>query len=486
MVAWRSWWWDHRLAWPAHVLDILAFLAAVYFTESTRDDFTSPFLAFFAFLMLSATIRWGWRVTAITGFSAAALYLCAGLAMESLSFEIDIQRFGRRVVYMAVLAIILTWLGHQRQRQSTRRFLERAISSDERRPPMDDALRYAMAETDARSGAIAWEENDEPQIELHTIGLPCRSGRLLPDQIGINYVFPASGRLFDRRRDRILYLDDTGGCVAASRPFDDAVAKHCAIDEGLAIPFTAVTGRGLVILGQIPGACADHVVKSEEIGREIGAGFDRHSTLSLVRENVVTLMRDTVARDLHDTIAQSLAGAALRLEALRTWIANGGDADEEIQSIKAALKSEQAQVRSMINRLRSGEDLAPQMTAARSLGPMLGDLSTYWGVEADLAGRSGEIAIPGSLVHELRHLIREGVANAVRHGGASEVSIELREEEDLLVLTIADNGSGFPPDQGARPRTISERTAQLGGRLDISSSAQGATLQLQLPRGTKR
>ena len=51
IIAWRSWWWDHRLAWPVHVLDVFAFLGAVYFTETTNDDFTSPFLAFFAFLI---------------------------------------------------------------------------------------------------------------------------------------------------------------------------------------------------------------------------------------------------------------------------------------------------------------------------------------------------------------------------------------------------------------------------------------------------
>ena len=53
LIAWRSWWWDFRLAWPAHVLDLLAFLSAVFFTEGVGYDFTSPILAFFACLMLA-------------------------------------------------------------------------------------------------------------------------------------------------------------------------------------------------------------------------------------------------------------------------------------------------------------------------------------------------------------------------------------------------------------------------------------------------
>ena len=56
VIATRSWWWDHRLAWLTLVADALAFLAAVFFTEGRGDDFTSPFLAFFTFLMLAPVI----------------------------------------------------------------------------------------------------------------------------------------------------------------------------------------------------------------------------------------------------------------------------------------------------------------------------------------------------------------------------------------------------------------------------------------------
>ena len=74
VIAMKSWWWDHRLAWPVLGLDILAFLAAVFVTESVNSDFTSPFLAFFSFVMLTATIRWDWRVTAAAGLLVTMLW----------------------------------------------------------------------------------------------------------------------------------------------------------------------------------------------------------------------------------------------------------------------------------------------------------------------------------------------------------------------------------------------------------------------------
>ena len=486
-IAWRSWWWDHRLAWPAHLVDVLAFLAAVYFTEGGLDDFTSPFLAFFAFLMLAATIRWGWRMTVATGVAATLLYLLVGLAMQWLGVDLDVYRFGRRVVYMVVLTMILSWLGHQRRGQSVERFLEPPGAADDRLPPMLDALRYAMREAGAERGAIAWADDEEPQIEMRALGLGCVVGRIAPADLPPETPFPASARLFDSVRRRSLRIDVRGKCVAVPGPIDDAVADHCGVVEGLALPFDAVTGRGVVLLADIPGACADHVAVGEVIAREIGAGFDRQSTLALVRESAVVRMRDAVARDLHDTIAQSLAGAAMRLEGLRSWIAGGGDPEPEIQSIRTALKGEQAQVRALIERLRRGESVLPDTAAQATIEPLLADLASYWGVEAGLAPDSGEVSVPGWLAHELRQLVREGVANAVRHGGAQMVTVGLEAKGSALLVTIADNGSGFDGyPAGRKPRSISERIAQLGGELAIETGAGGTTLRFRLPLEASR
>ena len=481
IIAWRSWWWDHRLAWPLHVLDVLAFLGAVYFTETTNDDFTSPFLAFFAFLMLSATIRWDWRTTALTALVVTALYLLVGLAMRSLGIDLDMFRFGRRVTYMAVLSLVLIWFGLQRREQSVNRFIEPPGSADDRLPPLLDALRYAMAESGAQAGAIAWADDEEPDIEVRSIGLDCISGRVSPEVLAPEAPFAAYAQLFDRPRKRVLRLG-SWRCVTALEPVQDPFAEHCGLEQGLALPFSAVTGRGEVLLAGIVGMGADHVEMGVLIAREVGSGFDRQATLALVREGAVTRMRDALARDLHDTIAQSLAGVSMRLEGLRHWIKDGGDPDSEIQSIKSALRTEQSQVRGMIDRLRRGRSVLPDGTATRTLGPLLRDLALYWGISIDVEEGAKGIVIPGWLAHELRQVLREAVANAVRHGGASRVAIALAEENGMLRLTVSDNGAGFPADDvTTHPRSISERIAALGGALTLDSGATGAVLLFSLP-----
>jgi signal transduction histidine kinase len=486
VIAWRNWWWDQRLAWPMHLVDVGLFLASVYFTETNNDGFTSPFLAFFAYLMLSATIRWDWRMTALTSVVVAGLYLLMGLGMRSIDIDLDIYRFARRLTYMMVLALVLVWFGLQRREQSVERFIEPPGSADDRLPPLLDALRYAMAQTDAGRGAIAWADDEEPHVDVRTVGLACASGRLSPEVLSAETPFAAAAQLFDSPKARLLRV---GGrrSETLKAPVVDPFAHHCGVAKGLALPFTAVTGRGQILLADIPGVCADHVEMGVLIAREVGAGFDRQATLALVRESALTRMRDAVARDLHDTIAQALAGVSLRLEGLRHWIRDGGDPDSEIQAIKLALRTEQRQVRGMIDRLRQGENILPDGTATRTLGPLLRDLSEYWGITVEIDDSAKRIVIPGWLAHELRLVLREAVANAVRHGGASRVAIALAEENGMLQLTVADNGTGFSVDDViTQPRSISERVAALGGALDIQSGVAGVALHLVLPMDERR
>jgi signal transduction histidine kinase len=481
VLAWYDWWWDQRLAWPMHFFDVGAFLAAVYFTETNNDRFTSPFLAFFSYLMLSATIRWNWRVTALTAMFATLLYLLVGIEMNHLGAHVDMFRFGRRISYMMVLALVLIWFGLQRREQSIAPFVEPPGSADDRLPPLMDALRYVMTQTDAEKGAIAWADDEEPFIEVRAIGLDVGAHRLAPEELSPEAPFAQQVQLFDSARDRVLRV---GGfrTVASRATVEDPFAQHCAVEEGLALPFPAVTGRGEILLTGITGICADHVELGTLLAREVGSGFDRQAMLALVRETAVTRMRDAVARDLHDTIAQSLAGVSLRLEGLRQWIKGGGDPDEEIQAIKSALRAEQSQVRGMIDRLRGGETVLPNAPATRILDPLLHDLAEYWGIAIELDGEAKWIVIPGWLAHEVRQVLREAVANAVRHGGASRVAIALAEEGAMLHLTVADNGIGFPADgPAARPRSIGERLDAIGGSLEVESGPAGAALRVAFP-----
>ena len=485
-ISWRSWWWDYRLAWPVMTADVFAFLAAVFFTEGAADDFTSPFLAFFTYLMLAATIRWDWRVTLVTGIAITALYLLVGSFIAMLDPQFDIYRFGRRVIYMLVLALILVWFGLQRREQAIERFVEHLGQPKGEPALVEQALSYAIAQSRARRAVVAWGEYEEPDVELRTHGLDHPSARVGPEELSAETGFAREARLFDRRRQRSLVARRGQRPVAVMQPIgDDRLAQLCGIDEGVALPLIGLTGRGELLLCDIEGMGSDHVQLGGLIAREITAAFDRQATLALASETALARMRDSLAHDLHDSVAQSLTGASLRLEGLRVWIRDGGDPDAEIDAMKVSLREEQAHVRSLIARLRFGDPGGARVEAGAAIRALLTSLSVQWGVTARVTPPAGPADLPAWLVHELEQVLREAVANAVRHGNAGQITVELTAVEDEIGLKIADNGSGFPQDDpNRRPRSIGGRVDKLGGRLSVETGPAGTTLAISIPQGT--
>jgi signal transduction histidine kinase len=95
----------------------------------------------------------------------------------------------------------------------------------------------------------------------------------------------------------------------------------------------------------------------------------------------------------------------------------------------------------------------------------------------------------------LFRIFQEGVSNAVRHGGATEMRAEIFPRDDSVVFEFQDNGTGFEPDlnfetlrvEGHRGlANMVERMILVGGRLEIESRpGSGALVRCVLPAGAE-
>lgn len=482
LIALRSWWWDHRLAWPMLVVDILALLAAIFLTESgSNGDFAGPFLAIFAFVMLAATIRWDWRVSAGTALAVALLYFGIGFWISQADANFNTARFVRRVSYLLVLSLILIWFALQRREHHIERFHENPQPVPAPLPPLDEALAFAIAQSGGKAGAIAWNDNEEPVTELRTQGLASS-----PQQLGPQSPLGDSGvgqraRIFSADRRRSLRASRRGRPIAQFTPVSEPLADLVGVGEGLAFPVSGGTGSGEIVLTGINGMCEDHVAIGALIARELEAALDRHATLMLLHGSALARSREALARDLHDSVAQSLAGAAMRLEGLRRSILSGNDAAAEIGQIKEALRAEQKQVRTMIDRLRDSEQDEHLVDLSASMRRVLEELSVRWAIEI-IGPAAPPIMAPLSLDYEIGNLLREAVANAVRHGKASEVGVTAKATGRGIVIEVVDNGAGFAAGTGPEaPRSIRERTRRHGGELSVRSGPDGTHLMIELP-----
>jgi signal transduction histidine kinase len=92
-------------------------------------------------------------------------------------------------------------------------------------------------------------------------------------------------------------------------------------------------------------------------------------------------------------------------------------------------------------------------------------------------------SIPIRLQLDLQQLLREAVANAVRHGGADRVEVDVGVEDKQLRLLFKDNGSGFAPANGSvvEPWSLKERVDRARGSLSLYSEAGSTNIEITLP-----
>jgi signal transduction histidine kinase len=84
----------------------------------------------------------------------------------------------------------------------------------------------------------------------------------------------------------------------------------------------------------------------------------------------------------------------------------------------------------------------------------------------------------------LYHIAQESVQNAIRHGGADHIIIEMASRKTWFSLRIKDNGTGFDPSmesKGMGLRIMNYRAKLMGASLDIESQDNGTCVTLKLP-----
>jgi signal transduction histidine kinase len=185
------------------------------------------------------------------------------------------------------------------------------------------------------------------------------------------------------------------------------------------------------------------------------------------------------ARELHDETLQGLGALRLALSAARRiddperWRGALNDAIAELDNEIASLRGIIADVRPA-----SLDELGAQAALEA-----LADRTRVRGVEVHLDIELGRHE--PDLETTLYRIVQEAVNNAVKHAGADDVHVEVRERRDGIALRVRDDGRGFDPagsTSGFGLLGMNERVELLGGTLDVASSpGEGTTVNVRLP-----
>ena len=478
VATWNNWWLDARLAGPAHAFDIVVFALLVYLTEA----YTSPFFTFFVFLLLSAAIRWGWRETALTAILLTLTYLVIGLLIATNEPSFALQRFVVRTGQLVILSLILIWFGiNQWGARLYAWDLDPTDDASLDHSPVQTGLSAAMKALGARSGCFAWLEGEEVTC------LAVADERMTTTKLKAANIANVLGQtpfLYDLPRDRALRrdMDRNLRTMSPGEVIGGETKSALSLVEGLAIPVRSDAGEGILFLEKIRNLSIDHIDLGEQIAGNLAAHFQGHALLRAAEENAAARSRLSLARDLHDSVVQFLAGAAFRLEAMKRSVGTGRDIGPDLNELKQLMMQEQGELRAFITALRGSSQIALD-ELARDLRALSARLSRQWGMNCTFAARPGKLMVPARIHRDAQQLVREAVANAVRHAGATSVSIELGASSGGLTLEMINDGSRYPSSGEAQemPKSLRERVDQAGGEMEISRGMGVTKLSISLP-----
>ena len=244
---------------------------------------------------------------------------------------------------------------------------------------------------------------------------------------------------------------------------------------------------------QITGA----VIVNEDISARTIAERERNDALKQLRTLTGRLIRAQdderrrIAQMLHETTAQDLAALKMHLARLARTGTGLLDADRAAltESIDLAERS-MSGIRTLSYLLHPPFlDEAGLLAAIRWYASGFAARS---GIKVDLDLPSTFDRMPQVVETTLFRVVQEALLNIHHHAKSPTALIRLRVDGNLLTLDIEDHGRGMPSDVitqmpagggalGVGVAGMRERLQQLGGTLDITSSATGAMVRAQMP-----
>ncbi len=214
---------------------------------------------------------------------------------------------------------------------------------------------------------------------------------------------------------------------------------------------------------------------------------------SQAQQLAVAKERNRLARDMHDALGHRLTVAVVQLEGAQRLIPTDPErAARMVGTMRDQLKEALAELRQAVAALRATSPAPAAGDPGPSLEPFDDTVAALAHTFQVATGLPVYLALPADfpplpLAHRLAlyRAVQESLTNIQRHAAASQAWLEIQLDNGTILLTVADDGQGLPPEtpdgrfglQGLR-----ERAGQLGGQMILEPRPGGGTqLRFQLP-----
>lgn len=183
--------------------------------------------------------------------------------------------------------------------------------------------------------------------------------------------------------------------------------------------------------------------------------------------------QERIGRELHDGLGQQLTGVAFLSKALARKLASQSIAEAtEANQIVAMINQAVSQTRQLARGLQPVEEEEHGLMAA--LESLARGVETVFGVECEFRCPSPVEIHDNAAANHLFRIAQEAVNNAIKHGKARNIWIELRARQGRIALAVRDDGNGFQPGEfdkstGMGLQIMHYRANMINAELDIES-----------------
>lgn len=295
-----------------------------------------------------------------------------------------------------------------------------------------------------------------------TAGLQARLARALGDpSLLLGYWLPEAGGFVDDA-GRALALPAAGSGRTVTRLDHDGEEIGVLVhDEAVSadrqlVEAVAAAARIAMVNAQLQAEARAQAAQLEGSRRRIVEAAD--------------MQRRRFERELRLGAEQLLERAAARL--VGSVGRSGGDA-------VAVLGRELGEARRELREFAQG--IRPTALTEEGLVPALASLAERSPIPVEVHGGVGRLA--ASVESALYFVCSEGLANAVKHAGATRVAIEVDEAKDRATVAVIDDGVGGAAfERGSGLVGLADRLEALGGTLRLESApGAGTRLLAEIP-----
>lgn len=196
----------------------------------------------------------------------------------------------------------------------------------------------------------------------------------------------------------------------------------------------------------------------------------------------------SLAHELHDSVAQELGFLAFQARRIDLSMDDPAKARPLVAELREVLGRVQKHVRALI----AGSRMGLQGRSLRdALADAVAEFSRRSSIVFELDNRLDTQALPPPGDLQVLQIVREALANVVRHSHATRARVVLHRDGQGLQIVVEDDGIGIGIGQAARDDTagrygiasMRERAGSIGARFALEPvQPQGTRVVLRVPQ----